>query len=343
MSLPITIVRTAGKAGTVTVDYTFKSGTATEGSDFAATTGTVTIDSGQSSKTFPISVMNDSSPEPTETFTIVLSKPTGGAIILNDTTTINITDDDGGTNSSSSSSVASSSSSSNGPGIFDFAASAYSVAENTSSLTVTVNRSGGSVGAVGVSYATTTSPNYTATGVDFAATSGTLSFAAGETSKSFTVPIVDDGSLDGNKTFGLILSSPTGGATLGSTVSDTVTIYDNETAAFGSGSFRFAKSNYAVTETVGDALITVNRVGGSKGTATISYQTENSTALSGSDYTAASGTLTFAPGEASKTFAVHITHDSQSNEGDETVKLTIMNPTGAVLGDMTVSTLTISG
>lgn len=342
MSFPITIVRTAGKAGAITVDYRFVAGTASEGSDFQLTTGTISIGSGESSKVFQISVINDTVAESSETFEIVMSNPTGGAVILSDRTTINITDDDGGSSSSGTSSVSSSSSSITGPGAFKYAAIAYSVGENIPSVTVTVTRVNGIVGTVGVSYATTTSPNYTATGSDYAATSGTLTFAAGETTKTFSVPISDDGTIDGNKTFAVTLSAPTGGATI-DTPSTVVTIYDDETAAFGSGTFRFAQSSYNVTEGSGKATVIVNRVGGSKGTATVMYSTANNTALSGADYAATSGTLTFQQGEASKTFEVILYKDNQANEGEETVSLMISSPTGAMLGDLTTSTLTISG
>ena len=100
------------------------------------------------------------------------------------------------------------------PGTLQLSSSSYSVNENQGTATITVNRTGGSDGAVAVNYATS---NGTATaGSDYTATSGTLTFAAGETSKTFTVPITDDTLVEGNETVNLTLSSPTGGATLGS-------------------------------------------------------------------------------------------------------------------------------
>ena len=99
-------------------------------------------------------------------------------------------------------------------GTLQFSAATYSVNENGGSVTITVTRTGGSNGAVGVSYATS---NGTATaGSDYTATSGTLSWANGDTAnKTFSVPIIDDSVYEGNETVNLTLSSPTGGATLG--------------------------------------------------------------------------------------------------------------------------------
>lgn len=73
---------------------------------------------------------------------------------------------------------------------------------------------------------------------------------------------------------------------------------------------------------------------------TVNYATSNGTATAGSDYTATSGTLTFNPGQTSRTFTVPIIDDSL-NEVDETVNLTLSNPSNATLGSPATATLTI--
>ncbi|MFA4905196.1 MAG: Calx-beta domain-containing protein [Candidatus Margulisiibacteriota bacterium] len=113
------------------------------------------------------------------------------------------------------------------PGSLQFSAATYTVAENGGTATITVSRTGGSTGAVGVSYA---SSNGTATaGSDYTAASGTLSWASGDAaSKTFTVTITDDTADEPDETVTLTLSTPTGGASLGSPNPATLTITDND-------------------------------------------------------------------------------------------------------------------
>jgi hypothetical protein len=308
----IAVVRTGGNTGTVTVDYTTSGGTASEGTDYVKSSGTLTFEGGDTSKTFDIQIKDDSSAEGNETATITLSNPGGGASLgTPSTASLLITDDENG--SSSSNSSRSSSSSSTGPTI-GLSATAYSVDEDMGSLTVTVTRGGSSSSAATVSYATSNGTGKS--GSEYSATSGTLSFAANETSKTFTIGIMDDSAGDGSKTFNVTLSSPTGAALSSNLSTAVVTINDDETVAFGSGSFKFSKSSYSVTESSGQAVLTVQRTGGSTMQATVSYSTTGLTANSGSDFIATSGTLTFAPGEAAKVIVVPIVKDDIADTGE---------------------------
>src|SRR5262249_34267314 len=115
------------------------------------------------------------------------------------------------------------------PGTLQFSNATYAVNESGGTATITVTRTGGSDGSVTVHYATS---DCTATaGSDYTAVSGTLTFAAGETSKTFTVPILDDTPAEANDTVNLTPSSPTGGATLGSQATATLTIQDDDVPA----------------------------------------------------------------------------------------------------------------
>jgi sugar lactone lactonase YvrE len=82
------------------------------------------------------------------------------------------------------------------------------------------------------------------------------------------------------------------------------------------------------------AVFTVNLSSASATPVTVDYSTTNGSALAGSDYTAATGTLTFAPGQTSRTILVH-TLDDATGEPTETFTLTLSNPIGATIADGT--------
>ncbi|HEX7317620.1 MAG TPA: Calx-beta domain-containing protein [Pyrinomonadaceae bacterium] len=86
------------------------------------------------------------------------------------------------------------------------------------------------------------------------------------------------------------------------------------------GQFRFSASTYTAAEAGGAVTITVTRTGGSDGAVNVNYGTWDGTATAGADYQTASGTLSFADGETSKTFSVTV-HDDTTDEFDETVRL----------------------
>ncbi|HKP02647.1 MAG TPA: TIGR03118 family protein [Chthoniobacterales bacterium] len=109
----------------------------------------------------------------------------------------------------------------------------------------------------------------------------------------------------------------------------------NPTTATATSLFRFATSEFASDEAGGHVDFTVVRNGDTSGTATVSYNTfdesEAGHASQKSDYEIALGTLTFAPGETSKTFRILIVNDTFV-EGDEVINLALTNPTGAGVG-----------
>jgi uncharacterized repeat protein (TIGR01451 family) len=100
------------------------------------------------------------------------------------------------------------------PGTIQFNTDLAAVPENAGSVTLTVDRTGGSLGAVSVDYATS---DYTGiAGVNYIASSGTVSFADGQTTATITIPVLNDGVILGPTTgFFVTLSNPTGGASLG--------------------------------------------------------------------------------------------------------------------------------
>ncbi len=117
----------------------------------------------------------------------------------------------------------------------------------------------------------------------------------------------------------------------------------NPVAVAGPGSLQFISSTYNVNENGGSIILTVSRTGGSTGAVGVSFATANDTALSGSDYTANSGTLSWADADtASKTITVNITNDP-TPEPSEAFSVSIFTPTGGVtLGIPNISIVTIT-
>jgi uncharacterized repeat protein (TIGR01451 family) len=120
---------------------------------------------------------------------------------------------------------------------FQFSATQYGVSEGEGSVTVTVNRIGSTTGSASVEYATSdfagSNPCSNTTGeassrCDYLSLLVTLTFAPGETSKTISIPIVDDGFVEGFENFFVTLSNGTG-ATLGPPFSAIVSINDNDT------------------------------------------------------------------------------------------------------------------
>ena len=112
------------------------------------------------------------------------------------------------------------------PGDLQFSKPRYRVNENVGSAIITVERVGGSDGAVSVDYAT--SNDTASAGSDYTRESGTLSFAAGVTSQSFKITILQDTKTENNESLTINLSNPDGGAGLGLTASATVVIADDD-------------------------------------------------------------------------------------------------------------------
>jgi subtilisin family serine protease len=203
----ITVTRTGVAVGTMSANYAVSAGTATSGSDFTARTGKLSFTAGQTSKTFTVSIRRDTLNEADKTINLSLSDPVGGLLGSQSTATLTVNDDDAA-------------------GTVQFSLPTYTVSESGRRATITVTRTGGSASGVGVTYAT--SDGTATAGSDYTATSGTLTFAANQTSKTFTVPVTNDSLVEGNETINLTLSNPTGGAALGAQSTAELTISDND-------------------------------------------------------------------------------------------------------------------
>ena len=203
-------------------------------------------------------------------------------------------------------------------------ADAEATEEEDAALDFVVTLDPAATAAVTVDYATA---DGTATaGSDYTATSGTLTFQPGETSKTVSVPITDDAVDDGGETLTLTLSSASG-ADLGDAEA-TGTIRNTEPESSG-----LSVADAEATEEEDAALdFVVTLDPAATATVTVDYATADGTATAGSDYTATSGTLTIQPGDTEKTVSVPITDDAV-DDGGETLTLTLSSASGADLDD----------
>jgi hypothetical protein len=191
--------------------------------------------------------------------------------------------------------------------------------------TVTVRLSAASSGTVTVGYSTAAG---TATaGADYQAVSGTVSFAPGQTNRSILVPILGDRVPEPDETFAVTL-----GAATGASVADgraVVTIRDDEPRVTITDVTK--KEGHAGTTLF---VFTVTLSAAYDVPVTVHYATADGTAKAGEDYTAASGTLTFSPGQTSKTITVAVRADKQS-EADETFFVNLSGAPNASIPDGT--------
>ncbi len=306
-NLAFTVTLSKASTTPVTVQYATSNGTATAGQDYTAASGTITFAAGETSKTINVAIAGDATVEGDETLTVTLSNPSG-ATIGAASATGTITNDD----------IA--------PALSIGNVSKAEGNSGTSNLAFTVTLSKASTTPVTVQYATS---NGTATaGQDYTAASGTITFAAGETSKTINVAVVGDATAEGDETLTLTLSSPSG-ATI-STASATGTITNDDGTpppSVSIGNTSKAEGNSGTSS----MAFTVTLSKASTTPVTVQYATSNGTATAGQDYTAASGTITFAAGETSKTVNVVVAGDA-TVEGDETLTVTLSNPSGATIG-----------
>jgi glucose/arabinose dehydrogenase len=201
---PVTLTASPGQ--TVTVDYATADGTATAGSDYLATSGTLTFppSNGQQTMLVPVNVIMDSQHEPDETFFVNLSNPSGATIaddqgvgtILNDDPLPVVTAGDCSVTEGNTGTT---------PCVF--AVQLFPFSNDT----------------VSVSFATASGS--AASGIDFVAASGSLTFAPGETVHTVSIDVIGDTLSEPDESFSLNLSAPVN-ATLGS--NGTGTILDDD-------------------------------------------------------------------------------------------------------------------
>src|SRR5262249_8201361 len=178
--------------------------------------------------------------------------------------------------------------------------------------------------------------------VDYQAAGGTVVFAPGETSKTVTVSSFDDAIAEQDESFVVALSNPVG-ADIGVpadfwTHGAVVTIHDNELGVFiGEGGYVLPAPEGDSGTTPFEVPVTLNFASASP--VTVDWATGDApvndprdAATADQDYQAATGTLTFAPGEIEKTVAIQIIGDTLSESPEEEFRVSLTDVQGAQIG-----------
>ncbi len=306
------MVFTVTRTGTVAFDVDFATTSfyqaATPGVDFVATTGKLHFGEGVTSQTVSVTILSDTNLEPNESFGLSLSNPTAGMAFPDRAVSAGygtILDDDAGASASFVS-------------VNDVILLEGS--SGTRQATFTVTRTGGS-DPFTVDYGAFDYP-----GNDIVRQNGTLSFAAGENTKTVTVQVLGDTVREPDETFTVQLANARGAQILKPYGVGTIL---NDDPIVGAGAV--IVSSPTVVEGNGGTrtmVFTVQRSDGSDAFS-LRYWTGDSNsppATAGTDYVATSGYLSFGVGENTKTIAVTINGDSLV-EQDETVGLWISDLT----------------
>ena len=297
----------------------------TGGVDFIASSDTVSFPALSVSQTLTVPVIGDTIDEANETFRVTFSNSTGPGPTTG-TGTATITDDDVQVIGVQDVSVLEGNSGTT-PAVFTLTLSR----DHEQAISVTVATTGGGP----------TPPAATA-GTDFTTLSATTrTFAPGVNSQTVSVNVIGDAiSEPNNESFGLALSGPTAGATLARTKTLGIILDDDSSRTVSLNPLAISVQEPA--SGTATAVFTVVLNAAAANTVTVNYATANGTATAGADYTATAGTLSFDPGESSKTVSVVVLADG-SQESQERFTLTLSAPTNATLvAGSTVATATIT-
>ncbi len=305
-----TVTRSGNLAGASTLTYKTFQATAKLGTDLILVEdAVVSFAATETTKTATVAVYGDLNPETNETFVVSLRNPVG-ATISDSIGLGTITNDDTGMPAS-------------------LAINDVSVGESnsgTATATFTVTRSGSPAEPVTVNLATTNG-TAAAPGDYVAISSSSLIFAELETTKTVSVAVKGDDTVEGDETFFVNLSLPVGAA-----IADTQgvgTIKNDDPLPSLSANDVYVTEGNGTRKTV---TVTVTRSGDLSGASSVAYTTSAITATFGVDYLPASAILNFAAGESAKTITVTIIGDSQA-EPNETTAIALSSPVGSTISD----------
>ena len=304
-SLVFTVTLAPAAESEVTVDYATADGTAAAGDDYTATSGTLTFTAGETSKTVSVSLLADAVADGGETFALRLTDPAGATLGTAEAT---------GTIEDVASET---------PAADMFTASFEQMPSEHDGSSAFTFRARFSA-APGVSFRTIRDEWFAVTG---GAVRKAKRVNGSNTLREIRVRPSGNGdvtlTLQGGRACTATGAICTGD---GKMLSNTVTATVQGPPGLSVADARVEEGD----EVTLDFAVSLNRA--ASGTVTVDYATSDGTATAGTDYTATSGTLTFAAGETVKTVSVPVLDDAH-DEGEENLTLTLSNASGAWIED----------
>jgi serralysin len=320
-NLVYTFTRNGLTAGPLTVNFSV-AGTATFNTDYAqtgaatfnATSGTITISAGNPSAAVTINPSADSAVEANETVILTATAGTNYNVASPAGATGTVTNDDADVTVAVSPSSA--------------------TEDGAPNLVYTFTRNGATTGPLTVNFSVAGTAafntDYTQTGAAiFNASSGTITIGAGDSTAAITVNPSLDTVAETDETVVLTVTAGTG-YNVASPAAASGTITNDDTQPTISINDVSVNEGNAGTTNAG---FTVSLSNASNQTITVNYATANNTAIAGSDYVAANGTVTFTPGQISQPINVTVNSDLLNEESSLTFNVNLSAPTNATITD----------
>ncbi|MBI5508121.1 MAG: hypothetical protein HY903_05155 [Deltaproteobacteria bacterium] len=297
--LDLVVTLDAPSGSPVSVQYATSDFTAQGGDDYLSTAGTLSFAPGVTALAIPVPLLDDAVLEGTETFFVDVSAPLH-AILGRAHAVATVLDDEV---------------------VPDLSIAAAQVPEVALLMAFTVTLSAATGMPVTATYGTTSGT--AAADVDYTTTSGPLTFAAGELTKTVTVPILDDSDPEGSETFSVTLADVSGANLTGAAATGTI-LDDDFLPALSIG-------DATGIENAGFMDFTVALAAASGAVVTVDWATGGGSAIAGADYQATNGVVTFDPGVTTQTAQVTL-YDNGVATGSRTFFVTLTNPVNAALG-----------
>ena len=281
---------------TVVIPITATPGDGAEAADYSGVPANVTFASGETSKTITFAATDDTADDDGETVALGFgTRPTGVTAGTTSTTTVTITDNDD-------------------PAVtVSFGAASYTVAEgSTVSVEVKLNQDPERTVVIPI----TSTPGGGAEAADYSGVPENVTFAAGETSKTFTFTATDDSADDDGETVALGFGTPPSGVTAGTISTTTVTITDDDDPAV---TVSFGAASHSVTEG-SSRTVTVTLDADPERTVVIPIEKTNEGGATTADYSGVPQNVTFDSGETLTSFVFTAETDTDDDHG-ESVRL----------------------